>query len=309
MALITTINSGDLVSNSRVDINTNFANLNSDKIETSTIDTDTTLAANSDAKIASQKAVKTYVDAKAGQTFLVPTGAILPYGGATAPSNFLLCDGSQVSRSTYSALFGVISTVYGVGDGITSFNLPDLRNRVPMGAGTGTKVATFASRNANVITVTGLTDKENNEFQTGQAVLYSAPSGAMTGLTHNTTYYIIRTGNLTFSLATTLANAQNGTAISLSSDGTGTQTFTKTFTTRAVGDSGGEENHAMSATELLAHIHTTNALAQNQTGGAELGGSTPYTKKFIDIPSSSVGGNAAMNNIQPFVGVNYIIKT
>lgn len=62
MSTIVTINSGDLITNSRADINSNFANLNSDKIETSVLDTDTALAANSDAKIPSQKAVKTYVD-------------------------------------------------------------------------------------------------------------------------------------------------------------------------------------------------------------------------------------------------------
>lgn len=62
MSTIVTINGGDLPSNSRADINTNFSNLNTDKIETSVLDTDTTLAANSDAKIPSQKAVKAYVD-------------------------------------------------------------------------------------------------------------------------------------------------------------------------------------------------------------------------------------------------------
>lgn len=63
MATITTINGSDGISPSRTVINTNFANLNSDKIETSVLDTDTTLASNSDAKIPSQKAVKAYVDA------------------------------------------------------------------------------------------------------------------------------------------------------------------------------------------------------------------------------------------------------
>lgn len=63
MATIVTINANDQVSASRADINTNFANLNSDKIETSAIDTDTSLAANSDSKIPSQKAIKAYVDA------------------------------------------------------------------------------------------------------------------------------------------------------------------------------------------------------------------------------------------------------
>lgn len=63
MSTITTIQPGDLPSNSRADINNNFSALNTDKMETSVLDTDTTLAANSDAKIPSQKAVKAYVDA------------------------------------------------------------------------------------------------------------------------------------------------------------------------------------------------------------------------------------------------------
>lgn len=63
MATIVTIAAGDQITNSRADLNTNFANLNSDKIETSVLDTDTSLAANSDSKVATQKAVKAYVDA------------------------------------------------------------------------------------------------------------------------------------------------------------------------------------------------------------------------------------------------------
>lgn len=63
MSTIVTIAAGDQISNSRTDINSNFSNLNTDKIETSVLDTDTTLSANSDAKIPSQKAVKAYVDA------------------------------------------------------------------------------------------------------------------------------------------------------------------------------------------------------------------------------------------------------
>lgn len=63
MSTLVTIQSTDLITNSRADINGNFSALNTDKMETSVLDTDTTLAANSDAKVATQKAVKTYVDA------------------------------------------------------------------------------------------------------------------------------------------------------------------------------------------------------------------------------------------------------
>lgn len=62
MSTLTTIQSTDLITNSRADINGNFAALNSEKLETSVLDTDTTLAANSDSKVPTQKAVKAYVD-------------------------------------------------------------------------------------------------------------------------------------------------------------------------------------------------------------------------------------------------------
>lgn len=71
-----------------------------------------------------------------------PTGALMPYAGSTAPTGYLLCDGSSVSSSTYLALHAVISNTYGgsayTGAAGLSFNLPDLRGRLPMGAGTGT---------------------------------------------------------------------------------------------------------------------------------------------------------------------------
>lgn len=237
----------------------------------------------------------------------VISGAIFQWATGTAPTGYLLCDGSAVVRTTYATLFGIISTTYGAGDGSTTFNLPDMRGRAVIGVGTGTKVATFASRSGNVITVTGLSNASNNEFQTGQAVLYSAPSGAMTGLTHNTTYYLIRTGNLTFSLATTLANAQNGTVISLSSDGTGTQTFILTLTARTLADTGGEENHAMSSTELLSHRHTYETFTATGTGTGAYYGTNGI---LVTNPNTSLtGGNVAMNNMQPFIALNYIIKT
>lgn len=64
---------------------------------------------------------------------IVPSGALMPYAGTSAPTGFLLCDGSAVSRSTYATLFSAISTTYGAGDGSSTFNLPDLRGRVVAG--------------------------------------------------------------------------------------------------------------------------------------------------------------------------------
>ena len=58
-------------------------------------------------------------------------GVIQMYAGTTPPDGWLLCDGSAVSRTTYAALFAVIGTTYGAGDGSTTFNLPDLRGLQP----------------------------------------------------------------------------------------------------------------------------------------------------------------------------------
>lgn len=62
-----------------------------------------------------------------------PTGALMMYAGATAPTGWLLCYGQAISRSTYARLFTAISTAYGTGDGSTTFNVPDLRGRLPLG--------------------------------------------------------------------------------------------------------------------------------------------------------------------------------
>jgi microcystin-dependent protein len=67
-----------------------------------------------------------------------PTGSVTSYAGSSAPDGFLLCQGQAVSRTTYSDLFDIIGTTYGVGDGSTTFNIPDLKGRVIVGVGTGT---------------------------------------------------------------------------------------------------------------------------------------------------------------------------
>lgn len=66
-----------------------------------------------------------------------PTGSVISFAGSTAPNGYLLCQGQAVSRTTYAALFAVIGGTYGVGDGSTTFNLPDLRGRVAVGVDSG----------------------------------------------------------------------------------------------------------------------------------------------------------------------------
>lgn len=71
--------------------------------------------------------------APAAISAIMPTGSVMPFAGRSAPDGFLVCDGSAISRTTYSALFAVIEEIYGSGDGSTTFNLPDLQGRVVAG--------------------------------------------------------------------------------------------------------------------------------------------------------------------------------
>jgi microcystin-dependent protein len=96
--------------------------------------TSTQLAADSviTAKIQDGAVTSAKLDAGAIST-LMPTGSVLPYAGSSAPTGYFLCDGSAKSRTTESALFAIIGTTYGAGDGSTTFSLPDLRGRVIAG--------------------------------------------------------------------------------------------------------------------------------------------------------------------------------
>lgn len=69
---------------------------------------------------------------------IIAPGIISPYGGSSAPSGWLMCSGTAISRSTYAALFAAIGTTYGIGDGSTTFNLPNFYGVFPRGAGSQT---------------------------------------------------------------------------------------------------------------------------------------------------------------------------
>jgi microcystin-dependent protein len=67
-----------------------------------------------------------------------PVGVVTAFAGSSAPAGYLLCDGAAVSRTTYSALFAIIGTTYGAGNGSTTFNIPDLTGRIPVGKNSAT---------------------------------------------------------------------------------------------------------------------------------------------------------------------------
>lgn len=75
-------------------------------------------------------------DAVTGTKLGIP-GLVFPFAGSTVPDGMLLCDGQAVSRTTYAALFAVVGTTYGVGDGSTTFNVPELRGEFVRGLDAG----------------------------------------------------------------------------------------------------------------------------------------------------------------------------
>jgi microcystin-dependent protein len=77
----------------------------------------------------------------------VNTGLIVPWGNNSTPSGFLDCDGTAVNRTTYANLFAIIGTTYGVGDGSTTFNVPDLTDRVVVGKSPGKALASTGGAN------------------------------------------------------------------------------------------------------------------------------------------------------------------
>jgi len=83
----------------------------------------------------------------------IPTATIVPWSNSSVPTGFLECNGSAVSRSTYAALFAVVGTTYGVGDGSSTFNVPDLQDNIPVGK-SGTK-AVGSTGGANTVAKTG----------------------------------------------------------------------------------------------------------------------------------------------------------
>lgn len=116
---------------------------------------------------------------------IVPIGAMLQWGSTTAPSGWFLCDGTAVSRSTYVNLFSVLGTTYGVGNGSTTFNLPDTRTRAIRGAGTSYSLGATGGVDTATLTATNLpnhshtlVDPQHNHPAVFQGNGYASVDGA-----------------------------------------------------------------------------------------------------------------------------------
>jgi hypothetical protein len=177
--------------------------------------------------------------------------------------------------------------------------LPKTLGRALAGYGIGTTVETCTTSSANGL----VTVSNNTKWVTGMTVVVSALSG-FGGTISATTYFLVRVSSTNIRFATTLALAQAGTP-DITITGSGSATVTYTFATRVLGEIGGEEAHAQSVTELLAHTHNAGS-----SGQAASGATSPIWRIYDSggIGTSSTGGNAAMNNMQPTAFLNVMCK-
>ena len=107
----------------------------------------------------------------------IPTATIVPWSDSSVPSGFLECNGAAVSRTTYSALFAIIGTTYGAGDGSSTFNVPDLQDNVAVGKSPTKSLASTGG--ANTVTSTGNVggSTANATLSTPQLASHSHPGG------------------------------------------------------------------------------------------------------------------------------------
>jgi microcystin-dependent protein len=251
-----------------------------------------------------------------------PAGVISQYAGTAAPTGYLLCQGQSVSTTTFAALFAAIGYNYG-GSG-ESFNVPNLQNRVPVGRGTGTFGSLNATGGAETHTLTTAEMPSHTHVQnshnhtqdshnhTQNAHGHSASSGdagshshtASTNTagahthsgsaSHNHVYYFGQSvrraaGTSTGEIQNTIKSVVNS------------ETTDASFHTNV---SAGGHTHTVTVDAGGSHSHTVsvaNATAENQA--------TTATNQATTATNQNTGGDGAHNNLQPYIVVNYIIKT
>lgn len=218
-----------------------------------------------------------------------PAGSIQEFAGASVPSGWLACDGSAVSRTTYSRLYAAIGTTWGAGNGSTTFNVPDFRGRARIGTGTGTGLtarALAASGGAETVTLTSATMPAHTHTFSGSATSggdHGHASGGDHG--HSLSGSVGSAGSHSHSVGN-----QGGRSDLLAGGGTSAATSGGGST-----GSGGDHSHSLSGSASNAGSHThANA------------GSHTHT---VSGTNTSTGSDGAHENMQPWRAVTVMIKT
>ena len=128
----------------------------------------------------------------------VPVGTIIAYGGVSAPQGYLICNGGAISRTQYSALYGVIGTRFGAGDGSSTFNIPNMHHRFLEGTTTASEVGNYVS--AGLPNIEGGFSENRNAFTQyayGQGAFYKVDTGKTGGVVDGVNGYYV--SNIKFS--------------------------------------------------------------------------------------------------------------
>lgn len=126
----------------------------------------------------------------------LPAGTIIPFAGNVVPEGFLICNGAAVSRTTYASLFAAIGTLYGTGDGSTTFNLPDARDRVLQGASGTHSTGSYIA--AGLPNIRGDAHSPDFVYGTGDSGFVSPNTISNTAGGLGAPFTVTRAGNLNF---------------------------------------------------------------------------------------------------------------
>lgn len=245
-------------------------------------------------------------------TSIMPSGSMVQFAGDSAPTGFLICDGSQVSRSTFSTLYSVISTNFGSGDGSTTFNLPDMRGQFARGL-LDFDAYIFASTAVNTGSNT-ITIAANAFNHSGIPVQFSVTGGSTlpSPLVASTTYWVVWIDANTIQIASTLDNAMADTAdITLTTQGSGSSiTITQwqdpdilSRTSSAPGGLAAGNVGSLEQDQFASHTHPVQTFAD--FNGTQIGaGQSPNIG--VTPPTFPAGGNETRSKN---IYLNFIIKT
>jgi microcystin-dependent protein len=176
-----------------------------------------------------QAATKTYVDTEittSAAATRVPAGAITAFAASSPPSGWLTCDGSAVSRTTYAALFAVLGSTWGAGDGSTTFNVPDLRGQFLRGFDSR---ATATSQDTTF--VSGITTNTSTTISgiNSTTYLYAGMPISGTGIPAGATISSVAANSIVISAAATASSATIGTGATTNGSSVVTVSSTSTL--------------------------------------------------------------------------------